>query len=91
MNLLKLSPKKASFVIRKLRDGDVAEETRGRAKLSGPGEAGQAEFTQPEASTVELPRGTMFPTEHTLLLIRSAMANETMAGDGVCCGPGSTA
>ncbi|MSP48590.1 MAG: DUF1849 family protein [Alphaproteobacteria bacterium] len=64
------------FFIRKVRDGDVAEETRGRARLSAPGEAGNADFTQPETATIVLPRGTMFPTDHTLLLIRSADGNE---------------
>lgn len=64
------------FFMRKMRDGDVAEEMRGRAKLKGPGEGGTAEFTQPEAATIELPRGTMFPTDHTLLLIRSAIDKE---------------
>lgn len=64
------------FFIRKLRDGDVAEEARGRAHLSARGEAGEAVFSQPEPSTVALPRGTMFPTEHTLLLLRAAEANE---------------
>ncbi len=64
------------FFMRKMRDGDVAEEMRGRAKLEGKGEGGTAEFTQPETTTVELPRGTMFPTDHTLLLIESANGNE---------------
>lgn len=64
------------FFIRKLRDGDVAEEARGRARLTGRGEGGQADFTQPEVATIELPPGTMFPTDHTLLLIRSADAKE---------------
>ncbi len=64
------------FFIRKLRDGDVAEEARGRARLTARGEAGEAVFTQPEPTTVALPRGTMFPTEHTLLLIRLAESGE---------------
>ncbi len=64
------------FFIRKLRDGDVAEEARGRARLSAPGEAGEAVFTQPETTTIALPRGTMFPTDHTLLLIRAAEGSE---------------
>jgi hypothetical protein len=59
-----------------MRDGDIAEEMRGRARLEGKGGAGTAEFSQPEASTIELPRGTMFPTDHTLLLIQSANGNE---------------
>ncbi len=64
------------FFMRKMRDGDLAEEMRGRASLTAPGGAGTAEFTQPEASTIDLPRGTMFPTDHTLLLIRAANGNE---------------
>lgn len=64
------------FFMRKMRDGDIAEEMRGRATLDARGEGGTAEFTQPETTTVELPRGTMFPTDHTLLLIQGANRNE---------------
>ena len=64
------------FFSRELRDGDMVEETRGKAHLFARGEAGEAEFVQPETSKVDLPRGTMFPTEHTLLLIRSAEESE---------------
>ena len=46
------------------------------AWLSARGEVGEAVFTQPEPMTIVLPRGTMFPTEHTLLLIRSAESGE---------------
>jgi hypothetical protein len=64
------------FFIRKLQDGDVTEEKRGRAQLPAPGAAGAAAFTQPDSFTVDLPAGTMFPTEHTLLLIRAAEQNQ---------------
>ncbi|MBM3548051.1 MAG: DUF1849 family protein [Alphaproteobacteria bacterium] len=64
------------FFIRKLRDGDLAEEARGRAKLNGRGEGGQADFSQPEVASVALPKGTMFPTEHTLLLLKGAAENQ---------------
>jgi hypothetical protein len=64
------------FFIRKLRDGDVAEETRGRARLNAAGEAGRADFSQPEVTSIDLPRGTMFPTDHTLLLLRSAAESQ---------------
>ncbi|MBM3532975.1 MAG: DUF1849 family protein [Alphaproteobacteria bacterium] len=64
------------FFIRKLRDGDLAEEARGRAKLYGRGGAGQADFSQPEATSIELPKGTMFPTDHTLLLLKGAAENQ---------------
>jgi len=64
------------FFIRKLRDGEVAEEARGRAKLNGRGEAGRADFSQPEVMSIELPKGTMFPTDHTLLLLKGAAESQ---------------
>lgn len=68
------------FFIRKLRDGDMTEQTRGRSKLTGPGEGGEAVFTQPEANTIDLPRGVMFPTDHALLLIGAAERGERFVG-----------
>ncbi|MBI1774849.1 MAG: cell envelope integrity EipB family protein [Proteobacteria bacterium] len=64
------------FFVRKLRDGDVTDELRGRASLSGPGEAGSAAFTQPEQQEIPLPAGAIFPTEHTIEIIRAAEAGK---------------
>jgi len=68
------------FYIRKLRDGDMTEQTRGRSKMPASGEPGEAVFSQPEAATIELPRGALFPTDHTLLLIRAAEKGERFVG-----------
>jgi len=57
------------FTMRTLRNGEVADELRGRATLAGAGKGGKAVFTEPENEVLELPPGTMFPTEHTLQLI----------------------
>ncbi len=57
------------FTMRTLRNGEVADELRGRASLAGAGKGGKAVFTEPENEVLELPPGTMFPTEHTLQLI----------------------
>ncbi len=57
------------FTMRTLRNGEVADELRGRATLAGTGKGGKAVFTEPENEVLELPPGTMFPTEHTLQLI----------------------
>jgi hypothetical protein len=54
--------------------GPSVEEIRGEAKLDGPDKPGTAEFTRPEATTLTLPAGTLFPTAHTLLLIAQAQA-----------------
>jgi hypothetical protein len=64
------------FDMRTQVDSDVTEELRGRASLSAPGQGGRASFVQPDGEAVELPPGTMFPTEHARLLINAARAGE---------------
>lgn len=54
----------------------AGEEIRGEAKLDGAGKPGIAEFTRPEATTLNLPAGALFPTAHTLLLIARAQAGD---------------
>ncbi|MGO8919512.1 MAG: EipB family protein [Stellaceae bacterium] len=58
--------------------GTSVEEIRGEAKLDGPDKGGTAEFTRPEATTLTLPAGTLFPTAHTLLLIARAQAGDQL-------------
>ncbi|MBL8671549.1 MAG: DUF1849 family protein [Alphaproteobacteria bacterium] len=60
------------FTMRKTRDGSVYEEVRGDAELRRPRAAGSARFRAPEAKTLALPVGSMFPTEHTVALILAA-------------------
>lgn len=64
------------FTMRSQRDGDVVDELRGRASIGGPGKGGKAVFTQPAEEVIELPPGTLFPSEHSLLLIDKARAGE---------------
>ncbi|MBI3452177.1 MAG: cell envelope integrity EipB family protein [Rhodospirillales bacterium] len=64
------------FTLRSLRNGEVSEELRGGARLAAHGKGGKAEFTKPEGQTIDLPPGTLFPTEHSLVLIRAAEAGE---------------
>jgi hypothetical protein len=54
------------------------EEIRGEARLDGVGKGGTAEFTRPEAATLSLPAGVLFPTRHTMVLIDQAKAGEQM-------------
>ena len=60
------------FTLRSLRDGDLDESLRGRAYLDGKGKGGKAIFSEPKGLEIALPPGTLFPTEHTLVLIRAA-------------------
>jgi EipB-like len=64
------------FNQRRMRNGKLDEETKGEAKLDGPGKGGMAEFTKPEAATLTLAPGVLFPMAHTLLLIERAQAGE---------------
>ena len=60
------------FTLRSLRDGQVDENLRGRAYLDGKRKGGKAVFAEPKGLEIDLPPGTLFPTEHTLVLIRAA-------------------
>jgi hypothetical protein len=64
------------FRVRSTRDGTVSEEIDGVADLDGKGKGGIAKFTLPENSTLALPKGTLFPTEHTIRLIEMALKGE---------------
>ncbi len=60
------------FRVRSTRDGVVSEEIDGVANLDGQGKGGLAKFTLPEPKTIRLPKGTLFPTEHTIRLLEAA-------------------
>jgi len=64
------------FTLRTTRNGEVAEELRGHAELDGKGKGGKAVFTEPEGEVIELPAGTIFPTEHSILLLQKALAGD---------------
>ena len=60
------------FRIRHTRDGKVVDIFRGRAELAARGGAGVARFSSPADTAVDLPRGTLFPTAHLVLLLGAA-------------------
>ncbi len=59
-------------------NGELVEEVAGAARLERPGGPGVVSFTKPEAATLDLPAGVLFPTEHTLAVIRAARAGKRM-------------
>lgn len=65
------------FFVRNLENGQLKEEFRGEARLDGPGQGGIAEYMLPQAQTVALPAGTLFPTAHTLALLKHIEAGDT--------------
>ncbi len=64
------------FYVRKFQNGEMYEELRGDAKLDGPGKGGVAEYTLPAPKRVYLPAGTLFPTAHSIELLRLAEADQ---------------
>jgi hypothetical protein len=52
--------------------GRTVENVRGHATLTGSGKAGTARLAEPEEMEIELPAGTVFPTEHMKQLIVTA-------------------
>ncbi len=63
------------FNERKTQNGQPDEEIKGTASLKAPGGPGVARFEKPKMQSFDLPAGTLFPTAHTLMLIRKAMGN----------------
>lgn len=64
------------FATRTARNGEEIEQIRGRARLEGRGKAGEAIFSEPERQKMDLPAGTIFPTEHSIALIDAAKKGE---------------
>jgi len=65
------------FFIRNLENGEVKEEYRGEAHLDGPGQGGSADYTVPEGRKLPLPPGTLFPTSHTVALLKHIEGGES--------------
>lgn len=64
------------FSVRSSIDDHVVDEIVGHASLEGPGMGGIATFKKPGGKVLELPPGTIFPTEHTRVLVERALAGE---------------
>ena len=64
------------FNQKETRNGEVSQEIRGEAHLDGPGKGGKADFEKPNAQTMTLAPGVLFPSAHTILLIDKARSGE---------------
>ena len=67
---------KYRFNQKETRNGTVDQEIRGQAQLDGPGKGGTITFEKPQAQTMKLPPGALFPSAHTILLIERAQAGD---------------
>ena len=75
------------FTSRTRSDGELTEDYEGRAETGG-GAPPAVIYQKPENTTVDLPPGTVFPTEHSVVLIRGAMAGEKVVQANVFDGSG---
>lgn len=65
-----------SFKSKTLTNGRVSETSEGGATLAGAGQGGTAVYTAPTQKRVPLPKGVLFPNQHTIQLIQQARADE---------------
>jgi hypothetical protein len=67
--------KSYSFNVRRTTGGQEPEAYRGKAAKNADGTV-TVSSTSPEPKTMELPAGTLFPTEHTILILQKAVEGE---------------
>lgn len=66
------------FGTKTLYDGKVHEEFQGRAAMKADGSGGTVFYSVPAGKTRQLEKGTMFPTAHTLHLMRRAVEGKKL-------------
>ncbi|WP_245613118.1 cell envelope integrity EipB family protein [Skermanella stibiiresistens] len=70
------------FNVRKLVNGELDEELRGTAEAHAD-RPGVARYVKPEEQEIELPGGTLFPSMHTIQLLRHAADGDKVFGTTV--------
>lgn len=64
------------FNVRKLVNGEPDEEVRGDARPGKAAGDGEIVYVKPESRKEKLPQGALFPSAHTVSLLRKAAAGE---------------
>jgi len=80
---------KYSFNARTAR-GEEEESISGEAILASKGGAGIVTYQQPDESTVQLPVGTIFPTQHLIYMLTAAMKGKMVVSNIVFDGSSET-
>ena len=68
--------KRYRFFMRNFDGDNVTSEFKGEAEMPAPGQAGLVRFETPAQKRLALPRGTLFPTGHSLALFRHLAAGD---------------
>lgn len=79
--------KRLRFTVRSFDGGQLFEEYQGEASLDEIGR-GHAAFAKPSGEAIDLPSGTLFPTEHMRRLIAGAEHGEVVVSHDVFDGSG---
>lgn len=80
---------KYSFNARTVR-GEEEESISGEAILASKGGAGIVTYQQPDESTIQLPVGTIFPTQHLIYMLTAAMKGKMVVSNIVFDGSSET-
>jgi hypothetical protein len=67
--------KRFRFQMRNEIDGETTEEFTGTAEMKDDG-TGTIQMVKPEATSLDIPSGTVFPNQHLIVLIRAALAGK---------------
>lgn len=70
------------FNVRKMVNGELDEELKGSATLSGE-DGGKVIYEKPDSKEIALRPGTMFPSAHTIRLLELAAAGEIFFARGI--------
>ena len=76
------------YTMRSATNDKLNEQVEGKAKLDPERAGGVARFSKPDDNTVQLPAGTLFPTEHLVLTLEHALSGENMLTRNVFSGTG---
>jgi len=68
--------KRYRFFMRNFDGDNVTSEYKGEAEMPAPGQTGVVRFETPAQKQLALPRGTLFPTAHSLALFRHLAAGD---------------
>ena len=77
------------FAVRRAEGGRDPVETRGKARLDGPNLGGRVDYSAPEERMAVLPKGTVFPTRHSLDVLAAAAGRELLLWRTVFDGTGA--
>ncbi len=77
------------FAMRSFAGGRLVEEVRGSAELPADGGPGRAVYTEPGNFEMQLPAGTVFPSEHMARLIDHAKSGDRVVSVDLFDGAGA--